>query len=49
LNKAFDAILDSAPACFLWRYRNVYGVAKRIRLKARPDDLINPTDIAVLQ
>ena len=49
LNKAFSAILDAAPACFLWRYRNVYGVAKSIRFKARPDDHIDPTDIAVLQ
>jgi peptide/nickel transport system substrate-binding protein len=49
LNKAFDTILDAAPACFLWRYRNVYGVAKNIRFKPRPDDLINPMDIAVLQ
>lgn len=48
LHKAFDAILDAAPACFLWRYRNVYGLARTIGFKPRPDDLINPMDIAVL-
>jgi peptide/nickel transport system substrate-binding protein len=49
LNKAFDAILDAAPACFLWRYQNVYGVAKGIDFKPRPDDRISPTDISLLQ
>lgn len=49
LNKAFDAILEAAPACFLWRYQNVYGVAKGINFTPRPDDRISPTDISVLQ
>lgn len=49
LNKAFDAILDAAPACFLWRYQNVYGVAKGVSLRPRPDDRISPTDITILQ
>jgi peptide/nickel transport system substrate-binding protein len=49
LNRAFNAILDAAPVCFLWRYRNLYGVAKTVSFKARPDDRIVPTDIKVLQ
>jgi peptide/nickel transport system substrate-binding protein len=49
LNKAFDAILDAAPACFLWRYRNVYGMSKSINLTQRPDDRISPTDITMPQ
>jgi peptide/nickel transport system substrate-binding protein len=49
LNEAFHAILDAAPACFLWRYQNVYGVAKNVSFKARPDDRIDPTDIKVVQ
>lgn len=49
LNKAFDAILDAAPACFLWRYQNVYGVAKGVDFKPRPDDRISPTDISIPQ
>jgi peptide/nickel transport system substrate-binding protein len=49
LNEAFGAILDAAPACFLWRYQNVYGVAKSVSFKPRPDDRIDPTDIKVRQ
>jgi peptide/nickel transport system substrate-binding protein len=49
LNEAFEAILDAAPACFLWRYQNVYGVAKNVSFKPQPDDRINPSDIKVLQ
>jgi hypothetical protein len=48
LNEAFDAILDAAPACFLWRYQNVYGIAKDVSFKPRPDDRIDPVDIKVL-
>jgi peptide/nickel transport system substrate-binding protein len=49
LNEAFEAILDAAPACFLWRYQNVYGVAKNVSFQPQPDDRINPSDIKVLQ
>lgn len=48
LNQAFDAILEAAPACFLWRYRNVYGVAKSIDFRPVPDDRIRPTDVSLL-
>lgn len=49
LNAAFDAILDAAPACFLWRYKIVYGVANSVNFTPRPDNRILPTDILLVQ
>ena len=49
LNRAFDAILEEAPACFLWRYKMIDGVANSVKYKPRPDDAIIPTDIHIVQ
>jgi peptide/nickel transport system substrate-binding protein len=48
LNEAFAAILEEAPACFLWRYKMIDGVANGVKYTPRPDDAIIPTDIRMV-
>ena len=47
LNKAFDAILDAAPACFLWRYE-MSMVSPRISLQGAGRTIlsIRPTSLS---
>ncbi|MGN6463767.1 MAG: ABC transporter substrate-binding protein [Pseudolabrys sp.] len=49
LNQAFNAILDAAPACLLWRYKHSYGVSKTVDFTPRPDDWITPNDVRLVQ
>jgi peptide/nickel transport system substrate-binding protein len=47
LNAAFKAIVDAAPACFLWRHHMLYGESKNIEHKPEPSGRIFGTDIIV--
>ena len=40
LNQAINAILDDAPAHFLWHQKIQYGVAKGINIEVRPDHFV---------
>lgn len=48
LNQAFNAILEAAPACLLWRYNHSYGVSKAVEFTPRPDDWITPNDVRLI-
>jgi peptide/nickel transport system substrate-binding protein len=47
LNAAFKAIVDAAPACFMWRHHMLYGESKNIEHKPTPSGRIFGTEIAV--
>lgn len=47
LNGAFKRIVDQAPACFMWRHKLLYGIAKNINYKPLPTGRIFGTDITV--
>jgi peptide/nickel transport system substrate-binding protein len=47
LNKAFAAIMEAAPACFMWRHRLLYGVAKNIDYAPTPSGRVFGVDITV--
>ena len=47
LNAAFKAIVDAAPACFLWRHHMLYGESRNIEHKPEPSGRIFGTDIVV--
>jgi peptide/nickel transport system substrate-binding protein len=47
LNAAFKAIVDAAPACFMWRHHLLYGENKSIEHKPTPSGRIFGTEIAV--
>lgn len=47
LNQAFAAIVDAAPACFMWRHQMLYGVANNVDHRPTPSGRIFGTAIAV--
>jgi len=47
LNKAFAEIMHEAPACFMWRHKLLYGVAKSIKFQPLPNARVFGTDIVV--
>ncbi len=47
LNAAFKAIVDAAPACFMWRHHMLYGESKNIEHKPTPSGRIFGTEITV--
>jgi peptide/nickel transport system substrate-binding protein len=47
LNAAFKAIVEAAPACFMWRHHMLYGASKDIEHKPTPSGRIFGTDIFV--
>lgn len=49
LSEAMSLITEEAPAHFLWRHKDAYGMAKNIDLKPRPDYRIFGLDIHVLR
>ena len=49
LNQAFKAIVDAAPACFLWRHHSLTGLARQLEHTPDPSDRIFGVDIAVKQ
>jgi peptide/nickel transport system substrate-binding protein len=49
LNEAFKAIVDAAPACFLWRHSVLTGLASQVDHDPDPSNRIFGVDIAVRQ
>ena len=49
MNQAFQALVDKAPACFMWRHKLLYGVAKNVEHQPQPNGRIFGIDIAVKQ
>lgn len=49
LSEAMSLITEEAPAHFLWRHKDAFGLARNIDLKPRPDYRIFGTDIRVLR
>jgi peptide/nickel transport system substrate-binding protein len=47
LNAAFKAIVDAAPACFMWRHKLIYGIAKSVDYKPQPSNHIFGTEITM--
>jgi peptide/nickel transport system substrate-binding protein len=47
LNKAFAAIVDAAPACFMWRHRLLYGVSNHVEHAPTPSGRVFGVDIVV--
>jgi peptide/nickel transport system substrate-binding protein len=47
LNAAFKEIVDAAPACFMWRHKLLYGIAKNIQFEPHPNGRIFGTDITM--
>lgn len=47
LNAAFKAIVDAAPACFMWRHHMLYGESKNIEHKPTPSGRVFGTEITV--
>jgi peptide/nickel transport system substrate-binding protein len=47
LNKAFAAIVEAAPACFMWRHRLLYGVSKQVEHAPTPNGRVFGVDIVV--
>jgi peptide/nickel transport system substrate-binding protein len=47
LNLAFKAIVDAAPACFMWRHHVLYGETKNIEHKPTPSGRVFGTEIVV--
>jgi len=42
-------LTDDAPACFMWRHKMIYGMAKQIDYKPTPSGRIFGEDIRVLR
>jgi peptide/nickel transport system substrate-binding protein len=49
LAEAMSVITEDAPACFMWRHKMIYGMAKNIDYKATPSGRIFGEDIRVLK
>ena len=49
LSEAMSVITDEAPACFMWRHKMIYGMAKNIDYKPTPSGRIFGEDIRVLK
>jgi peptide/nickel transport system substrate-binding protein len=49
LSEAMSLLTDDAPACFMWRHKMIYGVAKQIDYKPTPSGRIFGEDIRVLK
>lgn len=47
LNEAFEAIVDRAPGCFMWRHKLLYGLAKNVEHQPLPTGRIFGVDITV--
>jgi peptide/nickel transport system substrate-binding protein len=47
LNAAFEAIVDSSAACFMWRHSLLYGIARNVEHTPSPTMRIFGTEIAV--
>lgn len=47
LNTAFKAIVDAAPACFMWRHHVLYGESKSIHHAPTPSGRVFGTEIVV--
>lgn len=47
LNGAFEAIIDKAPACFMWRHKLLYGVTKNVEYKPLPTGRVFGTSMVV--
>ena len=47
MNAAFKAIVDKAPACFMWRHKLLYGIANGVHYKPEPSDHIYGIDITM--
>jgi peptide/nickel transport system substrate-binding protein len=48
LSEAMSLLTDDAPACFMWRHKMIYGMAKNIDYKPTPSGHIFGEDIRVL-
>lgn len=49
LSEAMSVITDDAPACFMWRHKMIYGIAKNLDYKPTPSGRIFGEDIRVLR
>ena len=49
LSEAMGVITEEAPACFMWRHKMIYGMAKQIDYKPTPSGRIFGEDIRVLK
>ena len=49
LSEAMSVITEDAPACFMWRHKMIYGMAKNIDYKPTPSGRIFGEDIRVLK
>jgi peptide/nickel transport system substrate-binding protein len=49
LAEAMSLITEEAPACFMWRHKMIYGMAKQIDYKPTPSGRIFGEDIRVLK
>jgi peptide/nickel transport system substrate-binding protein len=47
LNRAFAAIVEAAPACFMWRHRLLYGVSNHVEHTPTPSGRVFGVDIVV--
>lgn len=47
LRQANKAIVDAAPACFMWRHQALYGVAANVDYQPSPSNRVYGLDIAV--
>ncbi len=47
LLQAFNAIQEDAPAFFLWRTDQIYGVSSKVEFEPRTDERVFATDIVV--
>ena len=49
LSKAMSIITDEAPACFMWRHKLLWGVAKTLDYTPLPDARVYGLDMKVRQ
>jgi len=47
LSKAFAVITDKAAACFMWRHKLLYGIAKNVAYQPTPSGRIFGLEISV--
>lgn len=49
LRQAMSLITEEAPACFMWRHKLLWGLAKNLDYEPRPDAHIHGVDMKVLK
>ena len=49
LAQAMSAITEEAPACFMWRHQELWGLARKLEHEPRPDGRIFGLDIRLLR